>query len=233
MAWRSTGLRSGQAGYRRMTGKRNLFSVDYYYNGMRDFITDLLPGVNPTYGPYVPPPGLSAAAAMEVASILNSTVPGLTNGPGGVPWIVYSLANAGHVSSQGVEAQDSGWIGRDWRYALNYSWFDYSLNDAAARSEVHPNAPAHKAFAEIGYWKARYSADVRYRWNDAFYFANGIFHGAVPTYSVVDLGARYQVSPHWEVGVNVSNLLNNEHYEIFGGDIMKRLALGYVAFNWK
>jgi len=226
-------VRSGQAGYRRTTGKRNLFSVDYYYDGMRDFITDLLPGVNPTYGPYVPPPGLSAAAAAAVASELNSAVPGLTNGPGGVPWIVYSLTNAGHVSSMGVEAQDAGWIGRDWRYSLNCSWFDYSFNDLAARTEVHPNAPAYKAFAEIGYWKPRFSADVRYRWNDAFYFANGIFRGPVPTYSVVDLGARYQVSPRWELGVNVSNLLNNEHYEIFGGDILRRMALGYIAYNWK
>jgi outer membrane receptor protein involved in Fe transport len=50
---------------------------------------------------------------------------------------------------------------------------------------------------------------------------------------VVDLGVRFQFNEHWQIGSSVSNLLNDEHYELFGGDILKRYALGTVAYSWK
>jgi outer membrane receptor protein involved in Fe transport len=225
-------IRSAEAGYKQMLRNRTLLTVDYYWNWMRDFISDLAPGVDPDYPPYVAPASLGPAQAL-VSQTIGQLVPGITNGPGGVPWIVYSQANAGRVSSQGVEAAASGWLGNRWQYSANYSWFYYSLNDAAARAVVHPNAPQHKAFASLAYVAPRFMANLRYRWVDDFYFATGLFHGPVPTYNLVDLGAAYDLSAHWRVGVNVSNLLNNPHYEIFGGDILKRLALGFVAYSWK
>lgn len=226
-------IRSVQTGYTRLFRNRSLVTIDYYNNRMRDFITDVLPGVNPQYGPYHAPSALSPQVRSLVEGALNSAIPGFTNGPGGVPWIVLSLANVGRVSSQGVEIGATGWIGSSWQYNSSYSWFDYSLNDPASRSLVHSNSAKHRAAAGLGYRKQRFNVDARYRWTDAFFFASGIFHGPVPTYSVVDLGASYQISPKWEIGVNAGNLLNNEHYEIFGGDILKRHVLGFVAFAWK
>ena len=81
--------------------------------------------------------------------------------------------------------------------------------------------------------KPRFFADLRYRWVNGFDFSSGIFHGPVPTYNVVDFGATYRLSPHWEMGANIANLLNNHHYEEFGGDILRRLCLGYIAYSWK
>jgi outer membrane receptor protein involved in Fe transport len=228
-------VRSIQAGYKHVFRNRTLVTVDFYHNWMKDFITDLTPGpgVNPDYPAYQAPAALNPVAAAIVNQTVNKLVPGITNGPGGAPWIVYSQGNVGRVSSQGIEAAASGWLGTSWQYNLNYSWFYYSLNDPSARAEVHPDAPQHRAFASLTYHKSRFLADVRYRWNDTFYFASGEFTGQVPTYNVVDLGATYQLSPRWKVGANVSNLLNNEHYEIFGGDVIKCLALGYVSYSWK
>jgi outer membrane receptor protein involved in Fe transport len=226
-------VRSAEVGYKRVFHNRTLITLDYYRNWMKDFISDLVPGADPDYPLYQAPAALSPSTRALVSETLNQLVPGLTNGPGGVPWIVYSQANGGHVSTQGVEASASGWLGSSWQYNANYSWFYYSLNDAAARATVHPNAPVHKAFASLGYRKPRFLADLRYRWVDDFYFASGIFRGPVPTYNVVDLGATYQLSSHWKLGLNVSNLLDNRHYEEFGGDILKRLVLGFVAYSWK
>ena len=34
------------------------------------------------------------------------------------------------------------------------------------------------------------------------------------------------------LGADISNALDNEHYESFGGDLMARRALGFVSVNW-
>jgi outer membrane receptor protein involved in Fe transport len=146
---------------------------------------------------------------------------------------VYSQANGGRVTSQGVEASVTGWIG--FVLAVQRELFLVSLQSqrCTAQATVHPNAPEHKAFASLGYRKQRFTADVRYRWVNSFRFSSGLFQGPVPTYNIVDLGATYQLSAHWKLGLNASNLLDNQHYEQFGGDILKRLVLGSVAYSWK
>ncbi len=59
-----------------------------------------------------------------------------------------------------------------------------------------------------------------------------IFTGPVPSYEVVDLAANYGITPRVRVGLDVSNLLDNRHYELFGGDLIDRRALAHVAFSW-
>jgi len=226
-------IRTAEFGYKRVFHNRTLVTLAYYRNWMKDFISDLVPGVHPDFPPYQAPAALSQSTRALVSQTLNQLVPGITNGPGGAPWIVYSQANGGRVTSQGVEASVTGWLGSSWQYSANYSWFHYSLNDATAQATVHPNAPEHKAFASLGYRKQRFMADVRYRWVNSFRFSSGLFQGPVPTYNIVDLGATYQLSAHWKLGLNASNLLDNQHYEQFGGDILKRLVLGSVAYSWK
>jgi outer membrane receptor protein involved in Fe transport len=49
---------------------------------------------------------------------------------------------------------------------------------------------------------------------------------------VVDLTANYRPTDVITLGVNVSNLLDNEHWESFGGDVLGRRALGSVQFSW-
>jgi len=49
---------------------------------------------------------------------------------------------------------------------------------------------------------------------------------------VVDLVANFQINDHWGLGLNVANLLDEEHWESFGGDLLSRRALGSVTFRW-
>ena len=56
--------------------------------------------------------------------------------------------------------------------------------------------------------------------------------GEVPSYHVTNLDASWDVNDHWRVGLNVSNLFNEEHYEAFGGDILERRALLHVTGSW-
>ena len=48
----------------------------------------------------------------------------------------------------------------------------------------------------------------------------------MPSYGVVDTGANFVINEHFEVGVHVNNLLDDEHWEAFGGDLLGRRALG-------
>ena len=54
----------------------------------------------------------------------------------------------------------------------------------------------------------------------------------MPSYLVVDLAANFELTDHVSFGVNVSNLIDEEHFETFGGDLLARRALGSVTFAW-
>jgi outer membrane receptor protein involved in Fe transport len=56
--------------------------------------------------------------------------------------------------------------------------------------------------------------------------------GLVPRYNVSDLNASYRLSKRWEVGANVSNVFDQRHYEMFGGDVLGRRALMHLAVTW-
>ena len=54
----------------------------------------------------------------------------------------------------------------------------------------------------------------------------------MPTYSVLNLAGTYNINDNVTIGANISNFLEDTHWESFGGDIIERRALGYVTFNW-
>jgi len=59
-----------------------------------------------------------------------------------------------------------------------------------------------------------------------------VFVGPVPDYDVVNLSTSYRINDLFGVGLDVSNALDNKHWETFGGDILRRRALGFVSLNW-
>jgi len=219
-------------GYTGAFGSRARLGVDYYQNYMRDFISDLLFGINPDYPAYRAPEVLPPPARAAVEATVNGLVPGLTNRADGGPQIVLSNANTGRVHTRGLEVSlgvspvPSLWLDG------NYAWFDFTIEDRQQGAEPQPNAPAHRAALGATYTGARGSASLRYRWVDAFPWASGVYLGPVPSYGVADLNVRFKASPHWEIGLNVSNLLDNEHYELFGGDLLGRRVLVHPTFSW-
>jgi hypothetical protein len=48
----------------------------------------------------------------------------------------------------------------------------------------------------------------------------------------VNVAANFRITDFLGVGVDVSNLLDDEHYEAFGGDILSRRAIGFVTITW-
>jgi hypothetical protein len=48
----------------------------------------------------------------------------------------------------------------------------------------------------------------------------------------VNLSANYRFNEKIGFGCDITNALDNSHYEAFGGDLLSRRALGFVSYNW-
>jgi iron complex outermembrane receptor protein len=231
-------ITSYEIGYSVIAGGKAYVTIDYYQNQLENFVTDLLPGVNPIYPRYAPPAALSPAQSAIVIGALRANLPpsafaGLTNLPGtGTPAIVLSYANAGQVDTEGVEFAINYYISNRWIIDANYNWFEFEVKEQALGDVLIPNAPGHKYNLGVSYRGDRFSASGHYRWVDDFPWATGIFVGDVPSYGVVNLTADFKVNDMIALGVNASNATGHEHWESFGGDILDSRALGWVSVTW-
>jgi outer membrane receptor for ferrienterochelin and colicins len=241
-------IKSYEAGYNAVLGRKAYLTIDYYKSNIENFITDLLGNVtvingqvvrlNPNFGPYAPPSTLSAQAQAAVLNALRANLPAslfalLSNLPNGQPIIALaSYTNFGEVDTQGVDVGLNYYFTDKWLFDFSYSWFDFEVKQQFQGDRLLPNAPENKFALGLTYTGSRFGASVKYRWTDAFPWAAGIFAGNVPSYSVVDLGATYDITNHWQVGLDVSNLLDEEHWQSFGGDLLGRRALAHVSYSW-
>ena len=121
---------------------------------------------------------------------------------------------------------------RRLRFHFNYSYFDFEIQEDALENPIRPNAPQNKLALSLTYTGLRYDAVVGYRWSDDFDWRGGLYVGEVPSYGLVDLAANVSLSENWRAGINVSNLFDEEHYEIFGGDLLGRRAIAHFSFSW-
>jgi len=224
-----------EIGYTGILSSKAYLTVDYYQGKVENFVTDLLPGVNSQFAGYTPPSFLPAPVQQQILATLRgglgANFAGLTD-LNGQPTLVLSYANAGAVDTQGVDVALNYYITGSWIADLSYSWFDFEVKEKQIGDQLLPNAPENKLSAGLAYHGERFGASVKYRWVDDFAWAAGVFVGFVPSYDVVDLGVNYRITDHLEVGADVSNLLDEENYQAFGGDIVTRRALGHVSFSW-
>ncbi len=246
-------VKSWELGWSGIFSGSTFVTVDYYRSDNDNFITDLIPQcgtalgscatpgarVNPAFGPYQPPSSLSAAGQIALLATLQMNLgaffPLLSNNLDGSPiFAAASYANFGHVDTQGVDVSLNHFISGEWTIQFAYSWFDYEIDPAAAGLSdlLLPNSPEHKASGGVRYAGERLDGDLLARWTDEFRWVVGLFQGDVPAYTTVDLNANYRLGAAWKAGVTIANLLDNVHYESFGGDLLGRRALGHLTFSW-
>ncbi len=228
-------ISSYEFGYNGIFGSKLFLTLDYYQSHIENFVTDLLPGVNSAFAPYAPPAFLPAPVAAQVLATLRgglgANFAGLTD-INGQPTLVLSYANSGVVDTEGIDVSFNYYITNHWVIDFSYSWFDFEIKEQNVRDQLLPNAPENKYNAGLAYNGDRWSGSVKYRWVDDFPWAAGVFVGNVPSYDLVDVGLLFKINDNWQVGVDVSNLLDDEHWESFGGDLVSRRALGWVSFGW-
>jgi len=241
-------IRSYELGYNAILGRKAYLTLDYYRSNIENFITDLLGNVavvngqvvrvNPNFSAYAPPSSLTPQAQATVLGALRANLPPalfalLSNLPNGQPIIALaSYTNAGEVDTQGVDVGLNYYFTDHWLFDFSYSWFDFEVKSQFQGDRLLPNAPENKFALGLSYTGSRLGGSLKYRWTDDFPWAAGIFVGEVPSYDLIDLGLSYDISSHWQVGLDVSNLLDEEHFQSFGGDVLGRRALGSVTYSW-
>jgi outer membrane receptor protein involved in Fe transport len=159
----------------------------------------------------------------------------LSNNLDGTPILAAaSYTNFGEVDTQGVELGVNWAFADRWSLDLAYNWFDFEIQDSSPGLDrlLLPNAPENSAAVALTFSASRFDASASYRWADAFRWVVGPFQGEVPSYGVLDLVANVDLNRHVALGINVSNALDEEHWEAFGGDLLSRRALGSVTFRW-
>ena len=138
-------IRSYEVGYNGIYGGKFFLSIDYYQSEIENFVTDLLPGVNPAFAPYTPPSFLPAPVAAQVLATLRGGLgpnfAGLTS-VNGQPTLVFSYANSGVVDTEGVDVSFNYYLTNQWVLDASYSWFDFEIKEQNERDLLLPNAPA-------------------------------------------------------------------------------------------
>jgi outer membrane receptor protein involved in Fe transport len=233
-----------EAGYQGVIGGRLLVSASVYRNRLKDFITYLLPQVgtslgrlNSSFGPYTPPSSLSPAAATIVMNTLETALPpalfaALSNDATGRPVVaLLSFSNFGSATTAGVELGANYMLPAGWSVQGSYTGFHSNVSDVP-ENPLLPNTPDHQFGAGTSYEQGRIDSSLRYRWVDSFPWLAGVYVGPVPSYSVVDLNGSYKITEHVTAGVDVANLLDKNHYEAFGADLLGRRALAHLTYSW-
>ena len=230
-------VKSHEIGYQGIFGGKLYVTADYYQSNMSDFVTDLLPGVNPAFGPYAIPSTVPAPfqepLRLFLAAALGARRGGLTT-VDGRPALVFSYTNAGEVDTEGLELAANYYVTNNWIVDFNFSHFDFEVKPGTQvqGDQLLPNAPEQKWNAGLAYRGAKFDGKIAYRAVDGFDWAAGVFVGHVPSYDVINLSGRYRISEMFAVGFDVANATDDEHWEAFGGDLLHRRALGFVSVNW-
>ena len=231
-------VQSWEIGYKGILGGRAFVTLDYYRSESSNFVTDLLPQlgtalgrVNPAFGPWTGPAGLPA----PVVSGIRAAVPLLSNNVDGSNVLAAaSYTNFGNVDTQGIDFGLNYYMTAGWTASAAYSWFDFEIQKVLPGFDtlLLPNSPEHAYSLGLGYVHRQLDAAVDLRWVDAFRWGVGPFQGDVESYTTVDLNANYALNDRVKVGLNVANLLDNNHWESFGGDLLGRRALANMQYGW-
>ena len=240
-------ITGGEFGYKGVFENKMFLTIDLYYNQLTDFVTALLPGVNPAYQPWTVPQAVPAQYRATLESTVRSQllaaagqIPayGLTRLPDGSTAVVISYANAGKVNERGLEVGGKVYVTDEFSLDLNWAYFDFEVKnppvfqvkEAQISDVLLPNTPRHKVNIGFSYSNpGGFNAAVTAKWVEKFPWAGGIFNGDVPEYTLVNLNAGYQLTRNVYLAANVYNLLNRKHYEIFGGSVLERRILGTIT----
>jgi iron complex outermembrane receptor protein len=217
-----------EIGYKGILGKKFFVTVDAYKNNLTNFITDLLPGVNPDFA-YTKTAQENALlnAAANANPALRPLLPGFTRINGQAAF-VFSYTNEGEVDEQGIELGINYYLSKEWFIDANATWFDFEIKSKQAGDQLIPNTPDKKFNVGVAYNGSKFNGSVKYRHVPSFDWAAGIFVGRIKEYDIFNAALGYQINQNFRVGVNALNLTDEEHYEIFGGAILGRRILGNV-----
>jgi outer membrane receptor protein involved in Fe transport len=233
-------ITAAEIGYSGILGQHVFVNVNYFDNRLKDFRTNLIPVVGTSLGRLgdftdYSPAGLSPQASAIVTATLHQILgPGLllAQTPNGDPFIpLLSFGTFGEVDTRGLEIDIKAQL-RQWSFDVSYSHLGFDIRREAPENPLSPNRADNQFSIGASYVSTRFDTGFTYRWSDSFDYISGIFVGPVPSFGVVEGFANFDLRDNLKLGLNVTNLLDDEHYEVFGGDLLRRRALGSISVSW-
>jgi iron complex outermembrane receptor protein len=228
-----------EIGYKGNIGRRGYVGIDLYRNELTNFVTDLLPGVNPTYGAWTSPPQVPAQfrQALEdavrqqlLAAGQTTAALGLTRLSGDSTAIVVSYTNEGKVDEQGIELSGGYALTDEFSVGASYSYFEFDVKSQRTGDQLLPNTPEHKATFSLDYRGAQgFDVGINVRLVDGYSWAAGVYNGYVPAAELVNISAGYRINNYVRVHAIATNIFDQQRFQIFGGSVIGRRILGGVT----
>lgn len=230
-----------EIGYRGSLSERFFVEVNGYWNRRTDLISVPLGGL----APEVFPPVRSntgneqynavadSVLAAELAKI-NPNFPSRLSMYKNAAALVIAPTNIAVVDELGAELAATYFVTNELSISANYAYIDVTVKDNELKQQqILPNTSPHRINVGAEYIvPAAFDASIQLRYVEGFKWIAGLFEGFVPSYAVVNLNAGYFVLPELRLGVNVFNLLDRDHYEIFGGTILRRQVTGSITYTF-
>lgn len=209
-----------EVGYNGVINEVLFLTFDVYYNNLKDFISDLGAGFSPV---------LTSPSIIQRTSYRTGADTSFSHA-------VWSYKNVGKVSEYGYEMGLNYYITDDLIFDLNYSYFQFEIDEsisAADASQIQSNSPRWKSNAGITYQSAdNYDVALKVKYIPSYFWSAGVYSGPIPAYALVNLSAGYQVNTQTNLNLNISNILDRRHYQIFGGSILGRRSTLSVTYSF-
>ncbi len=233
-----------EVGYRGDLTDKFYLSADLYLNDLQNFVTDLLPGVNPAFGLWTAPASAGtalpaanqAAARAALASAVRNALlanpatalvgRGLTRQEDGRTAVVLSYGNAGKATQYGLELGAGYQLANEFRADATFTLFRFDINEQLAGDQLLPNTPRAKGTLTLGYTgRTGVDAGVTLRAVKGYDWAAGVFAGYIEPQTSVDANVGYNVSNRLRVYLTGNNVFDQQRFSIFGGSVNGRRIL--------
>lgn len=225
-----------ELGYRGDLTQKFYITVDGYLNVLRNFVTDLLPGVNPAFPKWTSPTAVPAPARAALENAVRSALlgspatatagRGLTRQEDGKTAIVLSYANAGKATQYGVEVGAGYQFTSELRADGSLSIFRFDIKEQLAGDQLLPNTPRAKGNISLTYaGRKGFDAGVTLRSAKGFEWAAGVFAGWIEPQTTVDANVAYAINNNLRVYASGNNIFDQQRYSIYGGSVNGRRIL--------
>ncbi len=248
-----------EAGYKGLLGGRTLIGINGWWSHISDF-TSALRLVSPNLflngqdiGAYLTQQFLplvgtvfpDAATAQATAGQLAGTIAQIPLGTvtpqsvgGTTSGMAFVYENLGSVDVFGAEIGATFILNDQFDLIANVSLVDKSqFQSSGATSEIVPlNAPTVKATAALTYRDddAGLNGGLRFRAQNGFSAASGVYIGDVQSFEVVDVGFGFRV-PGWQdlwFQFDVQNVFDNSYQTFVGVPELGRMMLARVRYDF-
>lgn len=229
---------SYEFGYKGIISEDLFVTVDAYINRRRNFISNPLGGLAPTVFPAVR--YANAAANDSLKKMIGqanfdrlATYNDPTTGKA-APAFIVTTTNIGLVQEIGAEIGANYYPMKQLMLFGNFAYLEAdTVENTVPTNKIQPNTSPYRYNIGAQYNVSdQFDATLSFRYVEGFTWIAGLVEGYVPSYGVLNLNANYKVMKGLQIGVNVFNLLDRRHYEIFGGTILQRYITGTASYSF-